>query len=166
MPKTEAHKAAMPFGGAIPIFRVSSLAASIDHYVHLLGFKVNWRHPFFASVSRGGCNIFLSEGDQGNPGSWAWIGVEDAQALFEELQNNKVAIRHLQRITNGRMRCRSKIPTATCSASARTRKRINPSANGSTCTAAAGRCRSLANGHGSKTNSLDLAHLRGVIQCE
>ena len=26
----------------------------------------------------------LSEGDQGNPGSWVWIGVEDADALFNQ----------------------------------------------------------------------------------
>ena len=64
-----------------PILRVRSLAASVDYYVQKLGFKIDWQAPIFASVSRGRCHIFLSEGDQGNPGGWVWIGVEDADAL-------------------------------------------------------------------------------------
>ncbi len=77
-----------------PILRVQNLSASLDYYVHKLGFKIDWQTPWFASVSRGRCHIFLSEGDQGNPGSWVWIGVEDAEALFKEYQLKGAKLRH------------------------------------------------------------------------
>jgi hypothetical protein len=35
-------------------------------------------------VSRGECTLFLCEGEQGDPGTWAWIGVDDAEALSQE----------------------------------------------------------------------------------
>jgi hypothetical protein len=46
MSETETTKeAATAFGGVNPIFRVQSLKASIEHYVKVLGFKVNWETP-------------------------------------------------------------------------------------------------------------------------
>ncbi len=82
------------FEGMNPILRVTDLAASLDYYVAKLGFKVDWQTPFFASVSRGKCHIFLSVGDQGHLGSWVWIGVEDADALFGEYQANGARVRN------------------------------------------------------------------------
>ena len=82
------------FGGAIPVFRVADVKASREYYVDILGFKVNWEYSYFVSVSRDRCNIFLSEGDQGNPGSWIWIGVEDCAALSEDLRAKGAKIRH------------------------------------------------------------------------
>ena len=61
------------FNGVTPVLRVKDLEASLGYYVGVLGFKMNWRDDdgnSFASVSRGGCHLFLSVGDQGNPGSW------------------------------------------------------------------------------------------------
>lgn len=85
---------AVNFEGVNPILRVQSLSSSLDYYVQKLGFKIDWQTPWFASVSRGRCHIFLSEGDQGNPGSWVWIGVEDAEALFNEYQLKGAKLRH------------------------------------------------------------------------
>jgi catechol 2,3-dioxygenase-like lactoylglutathione lyase family enzyme len=82
------------FGSAAPIFRVANLRASIDYYVQALGFKLDWEFSIFASISRDRCCIFLSEGDQGNPGVWTWIGVPDAQALFEEYRGKGAKIRN------------------------------------------------------------------------
>ena len=50
----EARKAsAIEFEGVTPILRVGSLVASIEHYVKVLGFKVDWQNPgIMASVSR------------------------------------------------------------------------------------------------------------------
>ena len=80
--------------GVTPILRVESLAASIDYYVKVLGFKVDWGEDgIIASVSRDRCSIFLCEGDQGNPGSWAWIGVGDVEALFEEYRVKGARVR-------------------------------------------------------------------------
>ncbi|MGB8887844.1 MAG: glyoxalase superfamily protein [Candidatus Korobacteraceae bacterium] len=79
----------------IPIFRVGNLPASIDYYVKVLGFKVDWHEPgIMASVSRNRCGIMLCEGDQGNPGTWVWIGAEDVETLFEEYVRKGAKIRH------------------------------------------------------------------------
>jgi catechol 2,3-dioxygenase-like lactoylglutathione lyase family enzyme len=82
------------FENVTPILRVDNLAASIDYYVKVLGFKLNWQEGLFASVSRDRCCIFLCEGDQGNPGSWVWIGVGDAEALFEDYKSRGATIWH------------------------------------------------------------------------
>jgi len=96
MSGTEVSKtAATVFEGVTPILRVRSLPASIDYYVNVLGFKVDWQHPgIIASVSRGRCSIMLCEGDQGNPGSWVWIGVGDIEPLFEEYKSKGAKVRH------------------------------------------------------------------------
>lgn len=86
--------ATVGFEGGSPIFRVGKLAASLDYYVRRLGFKFDWGSPRFASVSRGRFSLFLCEGDQGNPGSWAWVGVEDADALFDEYRRSGARVRH------------------------------------------------------------------------
>jgi len=82
------------FEGVNPILRVTDLSASLEYYVAKLGFKIDWQAPFFASVSRGKCHIFLSVGDQGHLGSWVWIGVEDAEALFREYQAKGANVRN------------------------------------------------------------------------
>jgi catechol 2,3-dioxygenase-like lactoylglutathione lyase family enzyme len=96
MSETEARQAAPPvtFGGVSPILRVASVAASVDYYVRALGFKVDWSEPGVVAVSRGGCCIFLCEGDQGNPGGWVWIGVDDADALNDEYRASGARVRH------------------------------------------------------------------------
>ena len=82
----EARKAsAIEFEGVTPILRVGSLAASIEYYVKVLGFKVDWQDPgIMVSVSRGRCHIMLCEGDQGHAGGWVWIGVDAIEPLLEE----------------------------------------------------------------------------------
>jgi catechol 2,3-dioxygenase-like lactoylglutathione lyase family enzyme len=90
-----ARETAVRFGGASPVLPVRDLAASIDHYVRALGFAVDWGDGSgFAAVSRGECTLFLCQGEQGHPGTWAWIGVDDAQALFEEYRSTGAKIRH------------------------------------------------------------------------
>ncbi|HEX5830675.1 MAG TPA: VOC family protein, partial [Gemmatimonadaceae bacterium] len=71
--------------GVTPILRVRHLQTSIDHYVRVLGFTLAWNHVgVMASVSRDRADIMLCEGDQGNPGTWLWIGVDDTAALLAE----------------------------------------------------------------------------------
>lgn len=78
-----------------PILRVADLAASLDYYVRVLGFRIDWSHGgLIASVSRDGCVLMLSQGDQGHPGSWTWIGVEDCAAMHDELRANGAKIRN------------------------------------------------------------------------
>jgi predicted enzyme related to lactoylglutathione lyase len=80
--------------GIVPILRVARLDASVAYYVERLGFAVDWREDgVMASVSRDGRAIMLCEGGQGNPGTWVWIGVQDAAALHEELAARGAFIR-------------------------------------------------------------------------
>lgn len=88
------NKEKVGFEGVCPILPVKSLSDGIDHYVKVLGFKIDWQGPYVASVSRDRCHIFLSEGDQGHPGTWVWIGVQDAEALASEYKSRGARIRH------------------------------------------------------------------------
>ncbi len=82
-------------GRAHPILRVRSLQASLDYYVNVLGFKVDWQAPgVIASVSRDQCCVFLCEGDQGHAGGWIWVGVGDIEPLCAELRAKGAKIRH------------------------------------------------------------------------
>jgi catechol 2,3-dioxygenase-like lactoylglutathione lyase family enzyme len=96
MPEAENPETSfITFEGVTPILPVKSLPASIDYYVQVLGFKLNWQETgIFASVSRGRCCLFFSEGDQGKPGMWVWIGVSDAEALFEDYRAKGAKLRH------------------------------------------------------------------------
>jgi predicted lactoylglutathione lyase len=68
----------------IPILRVQSLSASIDFYIRVLGFQVDWGGDEWgiASVSRDSRPIMLCQGEQGQPGTWVWIGVEDVETIY------------------------------------------------------------------------------------
>jgi uncharacterized glyoxalase superfamily protein PhnB len=87
-------------GGVIPILRVENTPASIDYYVNKLGFAINFQsppnseQPFFASIKRGRCEIFLCEGDQGHVGSWVWIDGVDVQLLHDEFKAAGATIRN------------------------------------------------------------------------
>lgn len=94
MSTEESTASAVGFEGVCPILRVTNVAKSVDYYIHALGFKIDWQALYFVSVSRGRCHIFLNEGDQGNPGGWVWIGVQDSNALHEEYRRTGAKIRH------------------------------------------------------------------------
>jgi catechol 2,3-dioxygenase-like lactoylglutathione lyase family enzyme len=80
------------FSGAVPIFRVNDLDASIDYYVKKLGFQQRWRWPHFASVSRDHANIFLCQGGQGHPGTWISVFMKDVMALYDEYKKSGAII--------------------------------------------------------------------------
>jgi hypothetical protein len=61
-----------------PILRVENLEASRRYYIQTLGFSLDWDTDGAISVSRDRKSIMLCEGEQGQPGTWLWIGVEDA----------------------------------------------------------------------------------------
>jgi predicted enzyme related to lactoylglutathione lyase len=82
-------------GGVTPILPVRQLEASINFYVKVLGFSVDFVGPGrFASVSRDRCHLFLCENCQGNPGVWVWIGVDDVERLLEECRTKGIEARH------------------------------------------------------------------------
>lgn len=82
------------FERAEPILRVTSMAASLEYYVGVLGFRAaHWGTELFTSVNRDGAGIYLCQGGQGVSGTWVWVGVEDVAALYGEYQTSGAKIR-------------------------------------------------------------------------
>ena len=80
----------------IPILNVRNFSASIDYYVNVLGFRVEWDWgdpPDVGSVERDDFSIMLVEEGQGHPGTWIWMGVEDAEQYYEEYKLSGAKIR-------------------------------------------------------------------------
>ena len=82
------------FEGSALILRVADMQASVRYYVDVLGFKnADWGNDHFTSVNRDRAGIYLSQDTQGSADTWAWIGVEDVQALYEEYKQTGAKIR-------------------------------------------------------------------------
>ena len=91
------QQAATPttFECANPILSVADLGRSLRSYVEVLGFSnAEWGGDDFTCVTRGNASIYLSERDQGQPGTWVWVGVGDVEALHEELKASGATILH------------------------------------------------------------------------
>jgi len=76
-----------------PILRVEDLMVSRRYYIETLGFLLDWDAGAMLSVSRDSKSIMLCERAQGQPGTWLWIGVEDADTLFDEFISKNARIR-------------------------------------------------------------------------
>lgn len=68
----------------IPILKVADMSATLNYYVNVLGFTKEWEQGDMASVIRDKLSIYFNQGEQGNPGTWVWIGVEDVDVLYAE----------------------------------------------------------------------------------
>ncbi len=83
------------FECANPILRVADLSRSIRYYVDVLGFtNAEWSGDDFTCVTRDNASIYLSQGEQGQPGTWVWLGVEDVDALHREYMATGARIGH------------------------------------------------------------------------
>ncbi len=77
-----------------PILSVADMQRSLRFYVDLLGFKnAEWGDDDFTCVSRDECNILLCRGSQGNPGTWIYVGVDNARKAFDFLSSRDATIR-------------------------------------------------------------------------
>ena len=91
----ESHAPRTRFEFANPILRVANMAGSVRYYVEVLGFtNADWGGDDFTCVTRDDALIYLAEGDQGQPGTWVWVGVGDVGALYEEYQAKGAHILH------------------------------------------------------------------------
>jgi catechol 2,3-dioxygenase-like lactoylglutathione lyase family enzyme len=87
-------QARVAFEGSAPILRVENMQASIRYYNDVLGFRnASWSNESFAYVSRDAAGIYLSQGGQGAGQAWAWIGVEDAEKLYQEYKTKQAKFR-------------------------------------------------------------------------
>ena len=92
------HAGRTRFEHANPILSVRDLSRSVGYYVDVLGFtNAEWGDDAFTLVTRDTAGIYLCRGDQGNRGTWAWIGVEDVAALHDEYTQSGAAIREAPR---------------------------------------------------------------------
>jgi predicted lactoylglutathione lyase len=70
---------------AQPILCVAEMSRSLAYYTAVLGFtNAEWGDDDFTCVHRDGAAIYLARGEQGNPGTWVWVGVSDVAVLHEE----------------------------------------------------------------------------------
>jgi catechol 2,3-dioxygenase-like lactoylglutathione lyase family enzyme len=78
-----------------PILSVKDMMVSRRFYRDLLGFdEADWGNNNFTSFSRDKAGIYLCKGDQGNPGTWIWIGFNgDIYKLHDELKTKGVNIK-------------------------------------------------------------------------
>ena len=82
------------FENTIPILAVRDLAASLDYYLRVLGFTLDFHvEGIIAGVSRDRGHVMLAEGDQGQPGTWVWFGVDDVEPLYEEFLGRGAKVR-------------------------------------------------------------------------
>lgn len=71
------------------------MTRSLRYYVEVLGFtNADWGSDDFTCVSRDDASIYLSQGDQGHPGTWVWLGVEDVETLYKEFTERGATILH------------------------------------------------------------------------
>ena len=83
------------FENSAPILRVTDMQVSLSYYVDVLGFRnADWGTEYFTAVRRDAAGIYLCRNDQGCRGTWAWIGVEDAQLLYDEYRARGANLRH------------------------------------------------------------------------
>lgn len=87
------------FEGAAPILCVRDMSAAVRYYVEALGFEnAEWGDETFTSVKRDRAGIYLCVGEyQGRGGAWVFVGVEDADVLYEELKRSGARLRHAPR---------------------------------------------------------------------
>ena len=75
----------MHFEHCNPILRVEDMATALAFYVNQLGFvNAPWGDADFTSISRDKASLYLCRSGQGRGQAWIWIGVDDAQRLYEE----------------------------------------------------------------------------------
>ena len=87
-----------------PILRVADVTTSIAYYRDRLGFETSFTYgdpPTFAGVRRDGVEVFLCRDEQGNPGTWMSLWVDDVDALHGELRRRGADIRQLPRTSTG-----------------------------------------------------------------
>ena len=85
----------MAFESIVPILYSADIAKSIAYYMEQLAFdeKWEWDHPTtFGGVSKGCVRIFFCLKDQGNPGTWLAINVDNVDEYYETIKTTGAKI--------------------------------------------------------------------------
>ncbi|WP_298162862.1 glyoxalase superfamily protein [Brevundimonas sp.] len=81
------------FGRTTPILRVADQERALAYYKDVLGFTQEWGDQYSASVRRGEAVLMLATGDQGGGEGWLYVGVDDVDALRDEIAPRGAIVR-------------------------------------------------------------------------
>lgn len=79
----------MNFHTTVPILYSNDVLKSLEYYTDVLGFDCKWdwgSPPTFGGVSKDGVQIFFCEKEQGNPGTWLSIMLDDVDEYYEKIK--------------------------------------------------------------------------------
>ena len=85
----------MKFESLIPILYSSDVERSIEYYIKKLSFENHWiwdEEKTFGGVSTGCVEIFFCKLDQGNPGTWLAINVDNIDEYYESIKSSQADI--------------------------------------------------------------------------
>ncbi len=85
----------MKFEKSITILYSADITRSLDYYIEKLGFEQKWEWsnpPTFGGISRDDVEIFFCKEDQGNPGTWLCIVVENVDEYYASINDKGVKI--------------------------------------------------------------------------
>lgn len=81
----------MKFKKAVPILYAGDVAKSIAYFTGQLKFENSWEWnspPTFGGVHRDDVEIFFCKTDQGGPGTWLSVMVDDVDAYYETIKDS------------------------------------------------------------------------------
>lgn len=79
----------MSFQRSIPILYSDNVVRSLTYYMEVLNFDHKWdwgNPPTFGGVSKDGVELFFCEKEQGNPGTWISIMLDDVDEYYETIK--------------------------------------------------------------------------------
>lgn len=85
----------MKFEKSNPILFSRDVKRSLMFYTEILGFTDSWEwgHPTdFGGVVRDGVELFFCLNDQGNPGTWVAIILDNVDEYFESIKDKGITI--------------------------------------------------------------------------
>lgn len=80
---------------AVPILFSSDVRKSMTYFTEKLKFETQWEWddpPTFGGVTLGDIEFFFCKDDQGQPGTWVSIVLDDVDAYYEMIRNTGAEI--------------------------------------------------------------------------
>ena len=85
----------MKFEKSVTILYSKDVAASLNYYVEKLGFEGKWEWdspPTFGGVFRNDVEVFFCKEDQGHPGTWLSIMVDNVDEYYDSIKDKEAII--------------------------------------------------------------------------
>ncbi|MBB6327528.1 hypothetical protein FHS59_003171 [Algoriphagus iocasae] len=85
----------MKFDNAVPILYAKDVSKSIEYFIKQLKFENKWEWedpPTFGGVYRDNVEIFFCKEDQGHPGTWLSIVLDDVDEYYELIKDSSAKI--------------------------------------------------------------------------